>query len=110
MYKRQSFSCIPRSSIIPNSHGKEEEHKTETASEQSVDIKKRMVLLVKSKRSLLLPFAACILQAALTCSYPTKEVVQLEDPSKKDGGDGGCLSGTHCECKHLLEDMLDVEG
>ena len=59
-----------------------------------------MVLLVKSKRSLLLPFAACILQAALTCAYPTKEVVQLENPGEKEGGDGGCLPGTHCECKY----------
>ena len=53
-------------------------------------------------KSTLLPVALCLLQAArLSSAYPTKEVVQLEDPSKKEGGDGGCLEGMHCESKNL---------
>lgn len=52
------------------------------------------------KKTALLPLAIAVLQAAVyTSAYPTKEAIDLVDVSKKDGGDGGCHSGTHCELR-----------
>lgn len=49
------------------------------------------------KKTPLMALAALVLQAAVSNAYPFKVEGDLQDDSKADGGDGGCLSGTKCE-------------